>query len=282
MPALSVALKKEPERRYASVELMAEDVRRHLQGQPVSARPDTFAYRASKFARRHRVGVAATTAFGLMLMAFVVALALQQAATARERDRAQLEAAKAERVNAFLQEMLASADPSKEGRDVTVAEVLGAASERLDHELKEEPELLGALHHTLSTTCRNLGLYDEAEMHVRAALALREQAYGPAHPDVARTLHELGQLLYEKGSYDEAEEHLRRAIHLYEALVPADSLALAAGLDALAIVLNNKGGYEEAEQLYRQALALYRRPGRSLQRRPEAQSTKILAGKLRH
>ncbi len=53
------ALRKEPERRYSSVEQFAEDIRRHRAGLPVLASPDTWGYRVSKFARRNRVGVAA-------------------------------------------------------------------------------------------------------------------------------------------------------------------------------------------------------------------------------
>src|SRR5262245_25897818 len=53
-------LRKEPGRRYASVEQLAEDIRRHLQGLPVTATPDSLFYRAKKFVQRHQVGVAAT------------------------------------------------------------------------------------------------------------------------------------------------------------------------------------------------------------------------------
>ncbi|HET9038998.1 MAG TPA: serine/threonine-protein kinase, partial [Gemmatimonadales bacterium] len=56
---LLTALRKEPDRRYPSVEQLAGDVRRHLEGLPVRARPDTFGYRAGKFVRRNRAGVAA-------------------------------------------------------------------------------------------------------------------------------------------------------------------------------------------------------------------------------
>src|SRR6478672_6179404 len=55
------ALRKEPERRYASAEQLAEDIRRHLQGLPVTAMPDSLLYRVKKFFQRHQVGVAATT-----------------------------------------------------------------------------------------------------------------------------------------------------------------------------------------------------------------------------
>ena len=54
---LLMALRKEPERRYGSVEQFANDLRRHLQGHPVTARPDTIRYRTGKFIRRHRTGV---------------------------------------------------------------------------------------------------------------------------------------------------------------------------------------------------------------------------------
>ncbi len=53
------ALQKEPQRRYASVERLSQDIRRYLEGLPVTARPDTLFYRADKFVRRHRVAVAA-------------------------------------------------------------------------------------------------------------------------------------------------------------------------------------------------------------------------------
>jgi serine/threonine protein kinase len=68
------ALQKDPSRRYSSVEQFSEDVRRHLEGLPVSARKDTVAYRASKFVRRHRVGVAAVALIALSLFASVMTI----------------------------------------------------------------------------------------------------------------------------------------------------------------------------------------------------------------
>jgi non-specific serine/threonine protein kinase/serine/threonine-protein kinase len=66
------ALRKEPEQRYASVEQFSEDIRRHLEGLPVIARPDTFFYRSSKFIRRHKTSVAAAIAMLLTLIAGLV------------------------------------------------------------------------------------------------------------------------------------------------------------------------------------------------------------------
>ena len=84
-----MALRKEPERRYASVEQFAEDIRRHLDGRPVAARKDTLLYRAGKFVTRHKASVAATAAAALLLAGATVA-ALQQAREAR-RERAAAE-----------------------------------------------------------------------------------------------------------------------------------------------------------------------------------------------
>ena len=84
------ALRKEPERRYASVDQFSEDIRRHLEGLPVIARPDTFFYRSSKFVKRHKAGVAAAIT---VLLTLVVGLAI----TVHETYIARAERAKAER-----------------------------------------------------------------------------------------------------------------------------------------------------------------------------------------
>ena len=76
-----MALRKEPRRRYGSVELFAQDIRRHLENLPVSARNDTLVYRISKFAKRHRVGIVAACIV-------IVALALGMAMTLQQKRRA--------------------------------------------------------------------------------------------------------------------------------------------------------------------------------------------------
>lgn len=90
-----MALRKEPERRYASVEQFAEDLRRHLENLPVIARKDTLGYRASKFVRRHKAGVAAAAAVAIILIAGMV-LTLYEARVARQ----QAEVARAQRARA--------------------------------------------------------------------------------------------------------------------------------------------------------------------------------------
>lgn len=83
------ALRKEPERRYASAGAFADDIDRHLRGLPVTARPNTFSYRASKFVARNRIGVGAAVIVTLAVIAGVVATLWQSQVARSERARAE-------------------------------------------------------------------------------------------------------------------------------------------------------------------------------------------------
>jgi eukaryotic-like serine/threonine-protein kinase len=83
------ALRKEPERRYLSVEQFGEDIRRHLDGLPVLARKDTIRYRTTKFVERNKAGVAAAALLALSLVAGMVATAWQAHIARVERARAE-------------------------------------------------------------------------------------------------------------------------------------------------------------------------------------------------
>ncbi|HMB91641.1 MAG TPA: serine/threonine-protein kinase, partial [Rhodothermales bacterium] len=89
------ALAKEPERRYNTVEQLAEDVRRHMAGLPVLAQPNAISYRMRKFIQRHRLGVAAATLVSLAVLLGMTGTLWQAQVAAAERDRAQAEAEKA-------------------------------------------------------------------------------------------------------------------------------------------------------------------------------------------
>jgi non-specific serine/threonine protein kinase/serine/threonine-protein kinase len=91
------ALRKEPARRYASVEQLAEDIERHLKGLPVRARADTFSYRSRKFARRNKAGIAAVAGVTLSLVVGLAATTWQWRIARIERARAEAEAVRAKR-----------------------------------------------------------------------------------------------------------------------------------------------------------------------------------------
>ncbi len=287
------ALQKEPARRYGSAEQLSEDIGRYLRGEPVRARKVTFSYRASKFVRRHRVGVAAAALVGLSLVGGL-AMSLRSAQAAR------LEAAKAERINAFINGIFGAASPWQGGRGITVAEVLGNASRRAGRELAGQPEVEAAVRSTIGGTYVGLGLYDLALPEVRRALDLRRRALGPDHDEIAASLgdlagllsargdlegaeaparealamrqrlhgdtHEtvgaawnlLGSLLLSKGDLDGAEAAHRRALAIYQGVAP-EGLGMAETLNDLAVVLGTRGRSSEAEPLHRRALAIARK-----------------------
>jgi serine/threonine protein kinase/tetratricopeptide (TPR) repeat protein len=254
------AMRKEPQRRYGSAEQLSEDIRRHLEGHPVAARKGTFSYNAGKFVRRHRVGVAMAAAAVVALVAFSAVLAVQSARLARERDRAEREAAKAQAVSTFLQETLSSADPYEgQGRDVTVVEVLKAASDKLGRSFADQPEVAAALRHTMGNTYAGLGLLDEAEPWLRQALQMRQDILGSEHLDVAASMHDLARLLKDKGEYEEAERMSREALAMRRRLLGSETVEVAESVINLGTILDDQGRYEAAEAQYRESLAIRRR-----------------------
>lgn len=256
---IRMALRREPERRYPGAEAFADDVRRYRRGLPVKARAESYAYRTRKFVQRHRIGVTAAALASAASLTGIILYVGQAQQAVTERDRANLEAAKTVQVNRFLQDMLAAADPAKDGRDVKVIELLDRAGERLSNGLQSQPEIEAQLHATLAATYQSLGVFDAAVRHRRRALELLESLFGASDARVARGLADLGDALFARGEYREAEPLLRRAGSMFDRLGLRDSVDAATGQRYLAEVLNEVGQFDEAERLYRQAIATYRR-----------------------
>ncbi len=251
-----MALRKEPLRRYASVEQFSEDLRRYLEGRPVRARKDTFAYRTGKLLRRRKREVAAGVVAALLLAGVIFDRERQQRQTARARDRAQ-------RVSEFLIELFEVSDPSEaRGNSVTAREILDRGAERIEQELREEPELQAALMHTMGKVFMSLGLYEGATPLLETALAQRRRVHGRRHPEIAESLSALAELLFVKGHYDAAEPLFREALAIERELKGTEHPDVGEALKGLGIVLMRKGEIEAAESLLEEALAIQRRlPG---------------------
>ena len=134
------ALRKEPEKRYASVGQFAEDIERHLQGHPVHARKGTFRYRASKFVSRHARSLSAAAAAGIL---FVSLTAYYLNSLATERDEARYQAARAEASSEFMSLMLEEVGPG--GRPMTMVELLDAGLDLLDRQYRGDPRFVGRM-----------------------------------------------------------------------------------------------------------------------------------------
>jgi serine/threonine-protein kinase len=249
---LGKALAKEPGRRYASVVELSEDLRRYVADEPVAARPDTLAYRASKFLRRHRVGATATAAV-VGALAVGLALALASAANARR------EARKAAQINAFVQEVLGAANPWKDGSQITVAEVLDRASSRIGTDLAGQPEVEAGVRRTVGETYSGLGMYDRAETQLRRSIELLRRERGDSSDEMADALLALSTVLVSRGDPKQAEPPAREALAIRERLHGGDDVSVARALTALGGVLQAAGELEAAEAVERRAIDIFRK-----------------------
>jgi eukaryotic-like serine/threonine-protein kinase len=249
---------------------LAEDVQRYLDGLPVRAQKDSFSYRAGKFIKRNKIGVAAAAIIFLTIVGGIIATVWQaRRATraaqvaAQERDRARVEAAKAERINAFLQSIFASANPNwyssgfGQRGEVRVVDVLEQAGRRIDTDFKDQPEIRAELHHTIGTTYLSLGQHGPAQTHFRAALNAYRGLYGERHPEVAEALYYLGASTYASGDLTAANALFRQALEIFRAVDP-NNTNIPYLLADLAGSLSGAGETVAAEQAAREGLQLAR------------------------
>jgi serine/threonine-protein kinase len=253
------ALRKEPERRYGSAAELAEDLRRFLAREPVSARPDVLSYRAGRFVRRHAVGVGATALAMLLLATLATTSIVQARRAAAERDLAEERRLTAERVTDFLVDLFQVADPNESrGDTITARQMLDQGAQRILTELTEEPAVRAALAGVMGTVYRNLAALPEARTLIDSALAIQRAVHGPRSVEFAEALHENAELLYVEGEYEAAEPVHRQALAIRRELLPPGHSDIGGSLDGLAATLDELGRFDESEALYREALDITR------------------------
>lgn len=186
------ALRKEAGERYATADALAQDLERHLRGEPVLARAPGAAYHLRKFVVRHRWGVAAGGIAATALLAGT-AVSLWQANVAREQAaRAEREATKAKVVQGFLLDLFRAnsveqSDPLQAQR-TTARELLDLGARRAGSALAAVPEAQYEVQGTLADMYYQLGLTDEAALRQRDGIAAARRAFGPDDPRLAAAL----------------------------------------------------------------------------------------------
>jgi tetratricopeptide (TPR) repeat protein len=265
-------LEKERARRYETANGLANDVKRHLNCEPVVARPPSRLYEFQKTVRRHKFGFAAATALIMVLAVGVVVSTLEALrATQAEREQSRLrrqaqasqgksqtEAAKATAISDLLQEMLRSANPdSIKGAEYTVRQLLDDFSTDLGKQLAQQPEVEATIRATIGNAYYRLGAVDKAEPHLQRALALRRRLYGEESIEVAQSLVDHAWNLSERARQSEAEAEVRQALGIYGRR-GADPQAIIHALCALGVILNLEGRFKDVETVSEQALALAR------------------------
>jgi len=206
------ALRPEPERRYDSAGQLADDLRRYLDGRPIEARPDTTSYRIRTFVRRHRTATLAATAVAMLIVALV---AFYTVRLAEERDRARLEADRAEQIADFLTGLFEDADPAATGGEaVSARDVLDVGARRIDRELSDRPQLQSSLFGVIGEVYQNIGAYDASRTHLERSLELARETPSMEDGEIADPMRTLARLYQETGQYDLADSLYREALGL--------------------------------------------------------------------
>ena len=248
-----MAMRKEPQRRYASVEQFAADIERHLAGHPVIARPDTFGYRTGKFLKRNALPVSAAAAVFVAVVAGSVGIAWQAQIANAQKDQALLAKAQAERTKEFIQSVLQSANAfSGPGHDVTVREILDDAAERARTELADQPAVLADALGTIGSAFTSLGEFERAEALLHEALE-HARVLPPESANLVTRLADLGMLHYTMLKLDEAEALTREALALAREQGGV-STNVAVSLNNLGAILRAQDRLDEAEVCLREAL----------------------------
>src|SRR3989449_4643195 len=276
-----MALRKEPQRRYASVEQLSEDIRRHLEGLPVIARTPTLRYRTSKFVRRHKVSVAAAATVAVaLLLGIVVTTREARLADRRFEDVRQLADALLFKLEPAVKD-LPGATPA---RQLIVQEALtyldglardASGNAELQGDLAEGYLRVGEVQHggdhaDLGDADGALESYRKAGS-IAAVLARRQPTNLAAKRYLARSEQGTGVILLMTGHAAQAIDSLRRAIAGFETLTTADPRdtesafhladsynALGDGLGSRSIT-NSLGDPKGALENYQKALAIYER-----------------------
>ena len=242
------AMRLDPADRYPSALGLAQDLERHLSGQPVRARGASRLYRASRFIGRHRVGFAVTMATFVLLAGALVVVEAQ-------RERASAEAARAESARAFLVEMIQRADPFENADAPTLAGALKQAIPGLGQRFEGQPLLEAEMRYAIGYALQNLGEVQPAREQLELALALRQQARSQI--DIAEVHDGLGIVAWWESDLDASEQHFKRAIELLEGSPDERARVLLVNVLAnWAAMLIDAGDNEESERLALQALSI--------------------------
>jgi serine/threonine protein kinase len=250
---LAKALKKQPGERYASLMAFGDDLRRFLQHEPISARPDSMAYRAGKYVRRHRVGVVVAAGLVLLLAGFSLIQAIQLRRITRERDRA-------DRISQFMTDIFKVADPGQKlGNTVTARDVLDKAAREIDTGLVHDTELQARLTYVMAMAYNNLGLYSRAQALLERSVQLSTSALGPDNIETLRGRQRLAWALFQQGRFADAESQQRSLIEVERRVFGPEHGETVGTMGDLATTLSEERRLPDAEKIQRDVLVIQKR-----------------------
>lgn len=283
---VQTALRKEPDRRYPSVEALVGDLARYQKGEPIQARSASLNYRARKFVERNRWGVGIAIAFLGIVLTFG-GLLIQQ------RERAWQEAQKSQIVSSYLVDLFNAGTSLGTPDTITARSLVKRGLERVER-LDDRPVVQAEMLDALGQASRGLGEWNQADSLLQSGLDLRRQQLDPPHRDLvaslvhvadtrlsgerfweARPLYEealamsrrlgdhahradilegLAKTISMQGRPDSAETMMRKVINLRRRTQDGDYDGLSLDQMDLARIVQRQGHHDEAEELYRAGL----------------------------
>jgi len=283
------ALRRDPGRRYSSVEQFADDVGRYLRGWPVRARKDTLAYRTAKLVKRNKPVVAAVACLILALILGVIGTGSGWLRARRaerlaltERNAAVAARADAQAVTAYLQRMFTAANPYRRARPATVLELLADAEARIERDLAGKPAIEAGVRYAIGHTYAGMWMWRDAARHLRVALRRYREAGLERTEEVAKCLTLLGRAqTFAKAPV--SVDVQREAVAIRRELYGEDDARTAECKGNLAYALWHgvaRADYELAERLYRESIAVIDRGGSKF--RPDLARFTFSLGQMLH
>jgi eukaryotic-like serine/threonine-protein kinase len=252
-------LEKDRGRRYETANGLAADIKRHLNTEPVLARPPSKLYEFQKTVRRHKFGFAAAAAIFMVLAAGVLVSAWQARRALRAEAVAKERLAESQAVSKLILGVFQSPDPMRNGRTITVAETLDLAVTNLDRDLAAQPALRAQLQATLAHTYNALGLYREAIPLEEKVRDYDVKNLGMENTNTLSAMSILASSYDGAGRSDEGLKLKEQVLALYRKVLGPGHPATLNAMDDLADSYNGARRADEALKLREQALALSRK-----------------------
>jgi serine/threonine-protein kinase len=245
------ALRKEPDRRYTSVDEFVGDVQRYRMGLPIRARGDRLAYRARKFVARRRAALTWTAVLLALASIGLPALVSERLQRARETERA-------EQVEKLLASVFALQNPRARPMAPTALDYVDQAATLVRTELAGQEQSQARLLTMIGRVYNALGHYQQSVEALEKALALRVAIFGADSLETADTLEWLGQSRHYAGRYDQAESAIRDALRIRRLRLERGHPDTTRVMLELGDLLHTRGRLLESEPVLREALAACR------------------------
>jgi serine/threonine protein kinase len=234
-------------KRYASAGLLAADLKRWLDGNPVQAASGGQFYRLAKFARRQSRSLLVVVAVLAIIAFFVLGLVLQN----RDLERMQM---RSQRTSEFLIDLIEAADPLKQREpDLKVRDLLAIGERKLRSELQDEPEVRATLLATLGEATYSVGDYAGSKRLLEDSLALHRKSGEKETRESVETLGGISRANTYLGLHDQALRQIEEAIAASDAL--DDPGIRAALLAERGLQLLERDRFEEAERDFKEGIA---------------------------